>query len=49
MKKILLLILATVLLSSCLYTNVKFPLDKDVWETKLGTKVECLQTIRFYG
>ena len=39
MKKILLLILATMLLSSCLYTNVKFPLDKDVWKTKLGTKV----------
>jgi hypothetical protein len=26
------------LLNGCLYSNVKFPLDEDVWETKLGTK-----------
>lgn len=25
--------------SSCLYTDIKIPLDRDVWETKLGTKV----------
>ena len=25
-------------LSSCIYTDVKFPLDRDVWQTKLGTK-----------
>ena len=26
-------------LSACLYTDIKFPLDVDTWETKLGTKV----------
>lgn len=25
--------------SGCLYTDIKFPLDQDLWETKLGTKV----------
>lgn len=32
--------IATILLSTsgCLYTDVKFPLDQDIWETKLGTK-----------
>ncbi len=27
------------ILSSCLYTDIKIPLDRDVWETKMGTKV----------
>lgn len=27
------------LLSSCVYTDIKIPLDRDVWETKMGTKV----------
>lgn len=26
-------------LNSCVYTNVKFPLDEDVWETQIGSKV----------
>jgi hypothetical protein len=26
-------------LQGCVYANVIFPLDTDVWETKLGTKV----------
>lgn len=30
--------LVLLLLSSCIYTDIKFPLDRDVWETKLGTK-----------
>ncbi len=25
--------------SACVYTDIKFPLDRDVWETKIGTKV----------
>ena len=31
--------LVLLFLSSCIYTDVKFPLDLDVWETKMGTKV----------
>jgi len=26
-------------LSACLYTDIRFPLDEDTWETKLGDKV----------
>lgn len=38
MKKIILcfILLST---SACLYTDVKFPLDQDLWETRLGNKV----------
>ncbi len=36
MKKILLLFL--LLQSACVYTNIKVPLDRDTWETKLGDK-----------
>lgn len=25
--------------SACIYTDIKFPLDRDVWETKIGSKV----------
>jgi hypothetical protein len=41
-RKLKKLILGSFLLSSlnsCIYTNVKFPLDRDVWETKIGSKV----------
>ncbi len=33
------LIVFSLLLSSCVYTGVKFPLDRDMWETRLGSKV----------
>jgi len=36
LKKILLLFL--LLQSACVYTNIKVPLDRDTWETKLGDK-----------
>jgi hypothetical protein len=39
MKKLLMLIVFSLLLSSCVYTGVKFPLDRDMWETRLGSKV----------
>lgn len=39
MKKIILAIILTTQLSSCLYSNIKLPLDEDLWETKLGDKV----------
>ena len=37
--KLLKLLPILFLLSSCVYTDIKIPLDMDVWETKLGTKV----------
>ncbi len=37
MKKILILTFL-LLQSACVYTNIKVPLDRDTWETKLGTK-----------
>jgi hypothetical protein len=39
MRNIVLLAFLCVTLSSCLYSNVRFPLDEDLWETKLGSKV----------
>ena len=38
MKRILCALLAVVSLSGCLYTNIRFPLDEDLWKTELGTK-----------
>ena len=35
----LLLVLLSIFLSGCLYTNIKVPLDLDVSETQLGDKV----------
>lgn len=32
------LMLAT-LLSGCVYSNVRFPLDEDLWNTELGSKL----------
>lgn len=26
-------------LSGCMYSNIRFPLDEDLWKTELGTKV----------
>jgi hypothetical protein len=37
--EIIALTLGFTLLSGCVYTNVTIPLDEDVWETKLGSKV----------
>lgn len=36
--KIKILLLILLLLNACAYTNVKYPLDKDVQETTLGAK-----------
>ena len=38
-KKILFFFILSFVLSGCLYSNVKVPLDEDVWDTQLGTKV----------
>ena len=39
MKKPLIGLLSAVLLSGCLYTNTRLPLDEDLWQTELGSKV----------
>lgn len=39
MKKISILILITIFMSSCVYVDVKSPLDKDVKDTVLGSKM----------
>ena len=33
------IILAATTLSGCVYANIRFPLDEDVWKTELGSKV----------
>ena len=37
--KIIILTLGLGMFSGCVYTDITLPLDQDVWETKLGTKV----------
>ncbi len=39
MKKPLCLVALCCALSGCLYSNIRFPLDEDLWKTELGTKV----------
>jgi hypothetical protein len=34
----------TLSLSGCLYTKIRVPLDDDVWETKLGSRVGVAST-----
>ena len=38
MLKIILALFLSLSLSSCLYSNTRFPLDEDLWETRLGDK-----------
>jgi hypothetical protein len=43
MKKMLFSLLVALSLSlpfsGCMYSNIKFPLDEDLWKTELGSKV----------
>jgi len=39
MRRILIAIVASAALSGCVYSNIRFPLDEDLWKTELGTKV----------
>lgn len=39
MKRPLLCLIAALSLSGCMYSNIKFPLDEDLWKTELGSKV----------
>jgi len=39
LKKMFILGALLLSLNGCLYSNVRFPLDDDLWETKLGDKI----------
>jgi hypothetical protein len=39
MKKILSFALLMSVLSGCVYSNIRVPLDEDLWKTELGKKV----------
>jgi hypothetical protein len=39
MKRALLLVVLCCSVSGCLYSNIRFPLDEDLWKTELGSKV----------
>ena len=39
MRKLLCCITLMSLLSGCVYSNIRVPLDEDLWKTELGTKV----------
>lgn len=39
MRILLGLLTISSLLSGCVYSNIRFPLDEDLWKTELGSKV----------
>jgi len=39
MKRALWLVVLCCSVSGCLYSNIRFPLDEDLWKTELGNKV----------
>ncbi len=39
MKKLLCLVALCCSISGCVYSNIRFPLDEDLWKTELGNKV----------
>ena len=39
MKKLLCCAVVMSLLSGCVYSNIRVPLDEDLWKTELGQKV----------
>jgi hypothetical protein len=39
MKKLLCFAVVMSVLSGCVYSNIRVPLDEDLWKTELGTKV----------
>jgi hypothetical protein len=39
MKTLLVILVSATMLSGCLYSNTRFPLDDDLWQTELGSKV----------
>jgi len=39
MKRLWCLLVLLGTLSGCVYSNIRFPLDEDLWKTELGSKV----------
>jgi hypothetical protein len=39
MRRLALLSIVASLFSGCVYSNIRFPLDEDLWKTELGSKV----------
>jgi hypothetical protein len=39
MKRVLLILVILLSASGCMYSNIRFPLDEDLWKTELGSKV----------
>jgi hypothetical protein len=39
MKRLLCMLVLLGTLSGCVYSNIRFPLDEDLWKTELGSKV----------
>ena len=39
MKKLWMCVLLGTLLTGCVYSNIRIPLDEDLWKTELGSKV----------
>jgi hypothetical protein len=39
MKRVLLTLVLLFSTSGCIYSNIRFPLDEDLWKTELGSKV----------
>lgn len=39
MRKVLCCLALMSALSGCVYSNIRFPLDEDLWKTELGSKV----------
>jgi hypothetical protein len=39
MKRVLLAAVLLFSVSGCMYSNIRFPLDEDLWKTELGSKV----------
>lgn len=39
MKRLLVALMFILSASGCMYSNIRFPLDEDLWKTELGSKV----------
>jgi hypothetical protein len=39
MRSFLLALVIAISVSGCMYSDIRFPLDEDVWKTELGSKV----------
>lgn len=39
MIRLIKMLTISVICSGCMYSNIRFPLDEDLWKTELGSKV----------